>query len=141
MDQQFNPDQNPFTEILSQLGQGGQQPQGMPQAPQTPIQPGQEGMGEDQMMQDQLQPGVNPSSTKFLSQAINALQQFITQADDRDSILIGRNIVQLLAKLIEKEEGKQSEQLGAGGPAMGQPEAAPAMPGGMPGMGPEMMGQ
>ena len=109
----FNPDQNPFEGILAGLQQNGpqqaaqqsQQPQG-PQPIMT--------SGGPQMPQNQLEPGKNPSGSRPLGQAIGALQNYIAQSTDRDSIMIARNIVKLLTKLMGDEEEAQISNLQQG---------------------------
>lgn len=113
---QPDPSQNPFTAILK----GGAAPtaQPMPQmAPQGPAQGGgmapqmMKAMQGGQMPQDQTQQGANPGTSKFLMQAMQALHGFIGESQDRQEIAIGRSIMQLLSRLIERDQQVQSQQL------------------------------
>ena len=133
----FNPDQNPFESILSGIGSGqqaggGQQmgqdmmallgqgggatpPQGAPQPGGQQIPPGLQMAGAQPMLpESQLEAGKNPSATKSLVQAIGAIQNFIAQSTSRDDIMIGRNIVKLLTRLVNSSEDTQLKNLEQG---------------------------
>jgi hypothetical protein len=116
----FNPDQNPFAEILAQLKQQGGQPQlptaggadaatapqgGQQLPPNMTIGPD----GQPQEVPDATQPGVNPGTTKFLLGALQQLQQFIGAASDRDEIAVARSVIMLLTKLISSDQEKQGQ--------------------------------
>lgn len=113
--QEFNADQNPFEGILASMqgGQGAPQAQAEPQAPQQMPQ-GQMVAPGQQPMESQLEKGKNPSATKFLTQAIQAIQNYINASTDKDTIMLGRNIVKLLSKLIDQEEDGQLGNLDKG---------------------------
>lgn len=111
--QDFNADQNPFEGILASM-QGGQgAPTPGTQAPQ-PAPQGQMVAPGQQPMESQLEKGKNPSATKFLTQAIQAIQNYINASTDKDTIMLGRNIVKLLSKLIDQEEEGQLSNLNKG---------------------------
>lgn len=123
---EFN--QNPFTQISG--GQPAAKPAMMmqPQGPAgaQPQQMDPQSMQQMMMMQDpkqnQLAPGANPGTTKFLIGAVQQLQGYIAESTDRDEIAIARSIIQLLTKLVDKDQASQAEKLEGGAqPAQQQP--------------------
>lgn len=128
--QQF--DTNPFESITQgigrqQAGQGQPMTQGGQPAPQEA---GQGAMQPMDPKQDQFQRGSNPGGSKFLLGAVQQLQNYIAESTERDEIAIARSVVQLLTKLIAKEQQKFNDQLaggdqGAAAGAQPTPQAAP----------------
>lgn len=130
----FNPDQNPFEQILAQLKQQGGQTQlptgggadaAAPQGGQLPPNITMGPDGQPQQVPDATQPGINPGTTKFLLSALQQLQQFIGAATDRDEIAVGRSIIMLLTKLINNDQTRQEEVTSQ---IHGAPQQAPAGP-------------
>lgn len=128
-------DQNPFESILAQmkapqqngLPQGGM-PQGqMPQQGSAAQQAMSQGMGQEMAQpQDVTQPGVNPGGTKQLLSALQMLHQFIGQATDPTDIAAVRGLIQILTRLVARDQEKQMREMGqapqggmSSGPVMG----------------------
>jgi len=92
-------------------GQGAPQ-QGMgagmsaEQAPQQAQQSAQSATGQEGMEEEENQfaKGQNPDKGKPLMGAIQALENYITVSEDRDSILTARAIIGLLTKLMAKDQ-------------------------------------
>lgn len=128
---------NPFEGIL-RGGQQGEMPGGASQGGQ-PQDPEAE-MKRLQEMQDpkrnQLLQGANPGQSKYLLGAIQQIQGFIAESTERDEIAIGRSIIQLLTRLVAKDQKRLADKLASDNQAAQQPPA-PSMPGGMPGGAPQ----
>lgn len=141
-------DQNPFAALLAQA-QGGGQPQPQPGAEQGGFQQVPQGMEEAAAMggvmapeDDQLQKGGGAGASKFLLGAAQQLQGYISESTERDEIAIARSILQLLTKLIDRDqeamtarlESQQAPQAG-GQPDMGgmMAQMMGGAQGGMPG--------
>lgn len=120
-------ERNPF-EGLFQQNQAPQQPQD----PQAQIQALQD---QQDPKKNQLLPGANPGTSKFLLGAIQQLQGFIADSTERDEIAIGRSVIQLLTRLVAKDQQRQSEQISGANqpqaPAQG-PTQQPPQPQGQP---------
>jgi len=125
-------------------GQGGQAPvtggpqEGAGASPASGMDPAE--LQRMQAMQDPKQnpllPGANPGGSKFLVGAIQQLQGYIAEETDRDEIAIGRSIIQLLTRLIAKDQDKQNQKLATIASAQesptsggGAPQAGPTEPG------------
>lgn len=132
-------DSNPFEQFAqrSQASQtqaptGGEQP-GAEQDPEAEMQRMQE-------MQDpkknQLLPGANPGGSKFLVGAIQQLQGYIGESTERDEIAIARSLIQLLTKLVSKDQQRLADKI-AGDNQSAQAPTMPQMPGGMGGGQPQ----
>lgn len=106
---------NPFMNLIQQAPSGGT---GAPSAPQTSSQPSQQDSENPQeqsvpadMEEDQTQKGVNPGTSPYLLGAVQQLQKFIAESQDRDEIAIGRSIIQLLTRLIAQDQANQQNRL------------------------------
>lgn len=124
MQQDFNPDQNPFTAILNASKSSGasmQGPQGS-QGPQTPPQAGPNGRQLPPQIAgmavktppNQLDYGSVGGTTPQLTQALQAMQKFIAESQDPNEIAIGRQIIVLMTQLITRDQQKQVGQLAQG---------------------------
>lgn len=113
-------DQNPFEAIVN--GGQAQAPQGMgvpqegeEQGGYAQIPPGMEEAaqmgGVMPEEDDQLQKGAGAGSSKFLLGAAQQLQGYIAESTERDEIAIARSILQLLTKLIDRDQQKLTEKL------------------------------
>lgn len=113
---------NPFEDVLSRLGQGGQSPQQPPQGEggSPPMPQGGQPMGGSPMMQggmntkmpkNQLNEGEDTGGSPYLLSALQALQRFITGSSDPQTIAIARNISMLITRLIERDQQGQTERL------------------------------
>lgn len=60
---------------------------------------------------NQLLPGANPGNSKYLLGAIQQIQGFIANSTERDEIAIGRSLIQLLTRLVSKDQEKMNAQL------------------------------
>jgi hypothetical protein len=100
---------NPFEAIMSQLKGGGGAPTGaegpMPTAPQAPAQPkiGPDGKPEP----DVNMRGQNPGITKFAVQALQALQNMVSESTDAQEIVEIRGIINALTRLMQNDQKKQ----------------------------------
>lgn len=134
MNPNFDPNQNPFESVLAGMkpqadgmsqgqspealmammsGQGGMPaPQGQTQG-QSPM-PMPQGPGAMEMPPGQLEMGKGAGKSKPLTDAIRALQEYINQSTDKDSILMGRNIIKLLTRLMDRAEEEQLGNLNKG---------------------------
>lgn len=124
--------ENPFASLLASFGQGASPQDAMAGGPmaQGLMQGGQGGQapteydpqtGQPIMPPDQTQPGTMTGNSKFLVQAINALQGYIQASGDRDEIATGRSIIALLSRLIEQDQTNEAAKLPQGGQSpMGQ---------------------
>ncbi len=99
--------QNPFMHIIN-----GMQPAGGQGQPQQPQLPPQQNVPSGQAPKNQLQPGVDGGNTKPLLSAVQAIQTYIAGSTDATEIQIARSIVQLLVKLIARDQQSQQAQLG-----------------------------
>lgn len=135
---QFNADQNPFAQILAQMGPMGGQGASQP-APQQPAPRQQQIPGSTQqqtMMEqipEQLQPGKEGTGSKFLLGAIQNIQGYISMATDPQKIRMLRQLINVFVSLLAQEQESAMSELGdaeSTGEDMGE--------GGEPGMG--MMG-
>lgn len=113
-------DSNPFTSLMAQGQSGAGQPQSAPQSPdasQGGFQQVPQGMEQAAMMggvqnpDDQLQKGQGAGSSKFLLGAAQQLQGYISESQNRDEIAIARSILQLLTKLIDRDQENLSAKL------------------------------
>ena len=116
----FNPDQNPFESILSGmkgLGSEGSatdpaqmygqmQSQSAPQGGQMPSGAGM--MAPDP--NDVTQPGANPGTSKHVLGALAALQKFISESDDIQEIQAIRGVIQILTRVMERDQEKQKSR-------------------------------
>ena len=121
----YNFQSNPYMELLGGGGapQGAPQgmPQGMPQGggePQmaNPNQTMQEataqGMAGAQEEQSQLEKGVNPDGLKLIMGAINGLERFVADSQNKEDIMIVRGVIAALSRLIAKLQSDQIDQIG-----------------------------
>lgn len=118
---------NPF---MGMLGGGEQQmPQGAPQGmlQGMPQQGGEQMANPNQSMgqaeaqgtmgqamsqeKNQLMKGENPGSTKYLMGAVQSLEKFITESDDKESLMLARGIVSAISRLIAKDQEKYMGEL------------------------------
>lgn len=96
-------DGNPF-ESLMQRGSSGAQSQ----SPQIPPQM----MGQmPGMEENQLLKGKGQGGSKYLLSAIQALQGYVAESQDRDEIEVARSIVKLLIRLVHQDQEKLEEKL------------------------------
>lgn len=117
----FDPNTNPFEAIMAGMKQPGGQPDptagGAPQPGAQPggIPPGTTMTGgQPQVPDSQLAQGKNPSATKSLVQAVNALQAYVAASTNPDDIALGRNLIKLITRLITKAEDQQLGNLQQG---------------------------
>lgn len=89
---------NPFAEILAKIAQRKKSEQQAPPPAVAPVT-----QGEDQP-ENQLRPGEGAGNTQYLLGALQQIQKYITQEDDPANISIGRGLMTLLTKLIQKEQ-------------------------------------
>lgn len=138
-------DGNPFESLGGGGGSPGQdqsagqvspQPQQQEQPQMTPEMMKAVGMDPTQ---DQTVRGSNPGGSKFLLGALQQLQGYIGESQDRDEIAIARSLMQLITKLIDRDQTSQSDKLAAGGD-QAQPGGAPT-PQPAPGAGAVQGGQ
>ena len=118
-------EQNPFLELLAQRRtQGGQQPQGDMSGigGQDAMMPGL-GIAEQMMQQPEssqqnqpldptsasTQKGQTGDTTKFLTQAMSAIHNFLAQSTDRGNVAIGRSIIGLLSQLIMRDQQRAGQ--------------------------------
>lgn len=118
----FDPNVNPFESLES----GGAAP-AAPQ-PQAPVAPGagaapQAGPGGALAVSpvagltppvNQLEAGKGTGKEKSLVDAVRALHSYISESTDRDSILMGRNLIKLITRLINRGEDEQLGNLERG---------------------------
>jgi hypothetical protein len=116
-DEQMQGGGNPFEEILKQFqgGKGGVTPT-MDAGPMMATQPAPAGpkIGPDgKPLPDVTQRGQNPGTSKFVIQAMQAMQGAMAEATDPEEIQMLRQILQLLVKIVDMDQSKQ----GAGQPS------------------------
>jgi hypothetical protein len=102
-----NQSQSPFANIIARLQERKAQEEQQAQPTQTSQVPGQE---QDQP-ENQLKPGEGAGNTKFLLMALKSLNEYVVAEDDSQNISIGRSIMQLLSKLIAKEQQELTQQI------------------------------
>lgn len=111
----FNPDQNPFEQMIAQSA-AGQQPsmQNMPQQGMSPQgqMPQQESPTGDMGEQPEaLQMGKTGDNTRPLLGAITQLHQFIASSTSPEEINIVRQIVSLLTRLVSRDQEKSGQMM------------------------------
>ena len=133
----FNPDQNPFEEILAQGG--GQAPaQEAPQQPMIPHQgPPAPGVPPEALGPEELQPGKTGDNSKPLLGAIQSLHSYIAMSSDQGTIQLVRNLISALTQLVARDQKaseeasiQQQQQMSQGeqgGAPMGAPAGPPTM--------------
>jgi hypothetical protein len=104
-------DENPFASILQQLqgGGGGMPPMDagpmmatQPAAPQGPK------IGPDgKPLPDVTQRGQNPGTSKFVVQAMQAMQGALAEATDPQEIQMLRQILSMLVKVVDEDQKRQ----------------------------------
>lgn len=130
MQQDFNPDANPFEQILGGLGagvQGGGKPpvdpsamMGIlggsgqaPQAPQGPVGP-QGAMQTPEMagmMPEALQPGKTGDGAKALLGAIQNLHNYLAYSTDGKEINMIRQLISMLTQLVARDQTRAAQSL------------------------------
>lgn len=110
-----NFDQNPFSSVLSGLGQQSQQPQQAP-VPQQQMPTDQQPQQED----NQLEKGKISGTSQYLLSALQSLHKFITESTDPREITMGRSIISLMSKMIDMDQKKQIDKMNEQKAAMGQ---------------------
>jgi hypothetical protein len=122
--QGFDPNQNPFAEIMQRMGSGAPQGGGMspemggmpagmpsvggPMGGGSPMPPEMGGMPDDS---GQLEEGKNPDKSGPLLSAVQQLENFIKLSTDRDEIQTARGIISLLVRLIRRDQEIMSSRL------------------------------
>lgn len=61
---------------------------------------------------DQLEPGQDPGTTRFLLSASQGLQNYIKASSDPEELRMARTIVTMIARLIQKDQETMTSQLG-----------------------------
>ena len=125
--------QNPYASIIAQMQQrqqGGGQP--TPQGGGMPSMMGGGGMGGQDAPQPAPQGGqtggatATQDATKYLVSALQNLNAFVKISVDRQETTIGRSLISLITKLIEKDQQRQ-HQMSQGQP-MGTSTSAQLTP-------------
>jgi hypothetical protein len=115
-------DQDPFQEILKS-GRPPIQPEQPQEDPQAQLQQLQD---QQDPKKNQMLPGANPGGSKFLLGAIQQIQGYIAESTERDEIAIGRSIIQLLTRLVDKDQKKMAEKIAQDNtPQQPMPQMAP----------------
>jgi len=120
----FNPDSNPFADLMG--GQGGRQSmsQQVTQIPQEKIQGSTQQATAEQYqnpLDRQTEPGQEGTQSKSYLQAISSLQNVITGESDPQKIQFLRRLVSVLVGLLNQEQETAISALqGQGGQEGGQ---------------------
>lgn len=119
----FNPDANPFEDLISAGAAGQQSPMagmmaqmggasggqpspqgGMPQTPKV----GPDGMP---MQPDALMPGKTGDNSRPLLGAISQLHQFIAGSTDPQEIAMIRQMVSMLTSLVQRDQSRSTQMM------------------------------
>lgn len=113
-------EQNPFASILSQL-QGGGMGGGLmadagPMMAAKPATPSAPKIGPDgKPLPDVTQRGQNPGTSKFVIQAMSAMQGALAEATDPQEIQMLRQVLALLVKVVDEDQKRQGTGQGMTG--------------------------
>lgn len=114
--------ENPFEAILQQF-QGGKGGGGMPTMDAGPMMatnpaPSAPKVGPDgKPLPDVTQRGQNPGTSKFVIQAMSAMQGALAEATDPQEIQMLRQILTLLVKVVDMDQSKQGAGMTGANPA------------------------
>lgn len=123
----FNPDQNPFAEIMNQGG--GMMPQGQPMmapqgAPSPMGGPAAPGVAPEDPNNPLVQ-GQTGDGAKSLVSAIQALHNYIGFSTNPQQINLIRNIITMITKLVDNDQKVASQKTMEASKA---PQQAPSLP-------------
>lgn len=123
---QFNPDANPFEDLIAAgaKGQGAPAQAPQPQGGASPM-PMKVGPDGQPMQPDALQPGKTGDNSRPLLGAISQLHQFIAGSTNPEEIQMIRQVVSMLTNMVQQDQTRSTqmmqEQMGGGQPSpMGQ---------------------